>query len=146
MSGRVFSPEDQAKLRQNPNVLKVSETVITYSPDFKVRAVRANAEGKPAFLIFLEARFDRDLIGIRTPERCLDRWRKVFAERGEQGLRDDRRGKGAKGRPPEKDLMVEDKLRRAEARIRYLEKENEFLKKLDAIERAWLASHPKSTR
>lgn len=146
MVGRVFSPEDQAKLRQNPNVQRVSETVITYSPDFKVRAVHANAKGKPPFQIFLEAGFDRDTIGLRTPERCLDRWRKVFAERGEQGLRDDRRGKGAKGWPPKRELTVEDKLRRAEARISYLEKENEFLKKLDAIERAWLASHPKSTR
>jgi len=147
MAGRLFSPEDRGKLLQNKSVLKASETTVTYSPDFKVRAVRVNiVEGKPPYLIFLEAGFDLDLIGPDTPSRCLRRWRKVFKQRGEQGLRDDQRGKGATGRPLQRELTVEDKLRRAEARIKYLEKENEFLKKLDAIERAWLASHPKSTR
>lgn len=147
MAGRLFGPEDRSRLLQNKNVLKVSEATITYSPDFKVRAVRANiTEGTPPYLIFLEAGFDLDLIGPNTPSRCVRRWRKVFKQRGEQGLRDDQRGKGSKGRPLERELTVEEKLRRAEAKIRYLELENDFLKKLDALERAWLASHPKSTR
>lgn len=146
MVGRLFSPEDRKKLMQNKNVLKVSETKITYSLDFKVQAVRAYGEGKSPYLIFIDAGFDPDLIGHDNPQRCLRRWRRIFKQRGEQGLRDDRRGKGSTGRPLQRELMVEDKLRRAEARIKYLEKENEFLKKLDAIERAWLADHPKSTR
>lgn len=147
VAGRLFSPEERDKLLQNGNVLKVGKTKITYCPDFKVRAVRAYVvEGRPPFLIFLDEGFDLDLIGHDTPQRCLRRWREVFAQRGEQGLRDDRRGKGSAGRPLQRELTVEEKLLRAEARIKYLEKENEFLKKLDAIERAWLEKHPKSTR
>jgi transposase-like protein len=145
MAGRLFSPEAQAKILQNRNVLKVSETSITYSPDFKVEAVRANiSEGKTPHQIFLDAGFDLDLVGHETPKRCLRRWRVVFSQRGEQGLANDLRGRNGIG-PAEGELTVEEKLRRAEARVRYLEKENEFLKKLDAVEREWSKNHRKST-
>ncbi|MHB0885730.1 MAG: HTH domain-containing protein [Bacillota bacterium] len=146
MVGRLFSPEDRARLLRNPNVLRASEKAITYSPDFKVEALRQNTvEGKPPVEIFLDAGFDLDLVGHETPRRCLKRWRKILTQHGQQWLGSDQRGKHSTGRPLKRELTVEDKLRRAEARIRYLEKENEFLKKLDAIERAWLADHPKST-
>jgi transposase-like protein len=146
MPGTLFSPEDRAKIMQNKNVLRVGDAFITYSPAFKVEAVRANlVKGKPPHLIFVDAGFDLDLIGHRTPEYCLKRWRKVFGQRGEQGLRDDQRGKNGTGRPLERELTVEEKLRRAEARVKYLEKENELLKKFDAIEREWLADHRIST-
>jgi putative transposase len=134
---RSFSPEDRARILQNKNVLRVGETEITYSPAFKAEAVRANVVGnKPPHLIFLDSGFDLDLIGRETPKSCLKRWRAVFRQRGEAGLMSDQRGQASTGRPAERQLTVEDKLRRAEARIRYLEKENELLKKLDAIERS----------
>ncbi|MDF2629180.1 MAG: hypothetical protein K0R39_3011 [Symbiobacteriaceae bacterium] len=136
MAARVFDPETRTKILQNRNVLKVGETKITYCPDFKVRAVRAYlVEGKTPVAIFLEAGFDLDLIGHETPRYCLKDWRATYQQRGEDGLRQDQRGRQAKGRPAEQELTAEAKLRRAEARIRYLEKENELLKKLDAIER-----------
>lgn len=139
MPEKLFDAEARARILKNSNVLRVSETRITYSPDFKVRAVRASLEqDKLPQLIFLEAGFDVDLIGHKTPSRCLRKWRAVFAERGEEGLRIDQRGRQAAGRPDQRELTVEDQLRRAAARIRYLEKENELLKKLDAIERGVL--------
>lgn len=141
-----FSPEDRAGIMQNKNVLRVSETTITYNPAFKVEAVRASLnERKPPQAIFTEAGFDLSLIGLETPKWCLKRWRKAFKQHGEERLRNDRRGRGSTGRPTEKDLTVEEKLRRAEARIGYLEKENEFLKKLEALERGWSTEHRKST-
>lgn len=147
MVRRLFSPENLAKLLQNRNVLRASDKKITYSPDFKARAVHANmVEAIPPYRIFLDAGFDLDLIGHETPKHCLKLWRRVFAKRGEQGLRDDLRGKNSIGPRDARKLTVEEKLRRSEARVRYLEKEIEFLKKLDALERAWLANHPKSTR
>lgn len=136
MAERFWGPEARAKIVQNKNVLRVSETTITYCPAFKVEAVRANVmEGKAPQLIFLAAGFDLDLIGHETPKYCLKRWRAVFKQRGEQGLSDDQRGRNATGRPSERDLTVEEKLRRAEAQVRYLKQENELLKKFDRIER-----------
>jgi transposase InsO family protein len=137
MAERVFDPETRSKILQNKNVLRVGETQITYSPYFKVAAVRANlVEGKSPHLIFLDAGFDLDLIGRETPKRCLRKWRAVHKQRGEEGLRDDQRGRHSAGRPAEREQTVEEELRRAQARIRYLEKENELLKKLDALERS----------
>jgi hypothetical protein len=130
LAERVFDLETRAKILRNGNVLRVGETQITYSPEFKVKAVRANlVEGKPPLSIFLEAGFDLDLIGRETPKRCLKKWRVIYKQCGEEGLRQGQRGKGAKGRPVEHELTVEEKLRRAEVRITYLEKENELLKK-----------------
>jgi len=146
MAKKRFGPEARARIMQNKNVLRVTDTVITYNPDFKVEAVRANLdERKLPHIIFIEAGFDLSLIGRKTPKHCLERWRAVFEQHGEHGLLNDRRGKFATGRPSEKVLTLEEKLRRAEARVRYLEKENEFLKKLDEIERSWSANHQKGT-
>jgi transposase len=59
----------------------------------------------------------------------------LYEGRGKQkGLLEDQRGKWSSGRPVV-DLTVEKKLERAEARIKLLEAENDFLKKLEAIER-----------
>lgn len=128
MADRSFGPEERARVLQNRNVLKVSDTTITYCSDFKVRAVRENlVESKTPQDIFLTAGFDLDLIGRETPKRCLNRWRAICAQRGEEGLRDDHRGKAKP--PAERELTAEEKLRRLEARVRYLEKENELLKK-----------------
>ncbi|MGG4442825.1 IS3 family transposase, partial [Brevibacillus fortis] len=72
------------------------------------------------------------------------RWRKAYATLGEVGLMEERRGKGSTGRKSEKELSAEDKLRRAEARIRLLEAENELLKKLEALERQTSKTLPSS--
>lgn len=65
----------------------------------------------------------------------MKRWRETYEKYGELGLEGERRGKGSTGRPSSKDLSTEEKLKKAEARIKYLEAENEFLKKLDELER-----------
>lgn len=103
MAERLFHPDTRAIILRNKNVLKVNETTITYRPDFKVRAVRANLEeGKPPQLIFLDAGFDLDLVGRETPKRCLKRWRAIFQQHGEEGLRNDQRGRAATGRHVER--------------------------------------------
>ena len=85
--------------------------------------------------IFIEHGFDLDIIGSDKPQQCLKRWRKTYEMHGEEGLRNERRGKGSTGRPSSKDLTLEEKLKKAEARIAFLEMENAFLKKLEELER-----------
>ena len=137
MAEKRFTSKEQTQLAMNENVLKVSENSITYKGEFKVHAVQQNLrEGKSPSTIFVEAGFDLETIGRSNPRRCLNRWRTVFNEQGINGLMCDRRGLSATGRPLERELTVEEKLQRAEARIKYLEGENELLKKLDAIERS----------
>lgn len=132
---RVFTEYERKILGSNPNVLQVSEKGITYRPEFKLHAVSSQAKGRTPTQIFLDAGFDIDLIGKEKPKDCLRRWRQVYASLGEQGLLQERRGSKSAGRQPKKELTLEDKLRRAEAKVKLLEAENDFLKKLEVLER-----------
>lgn len=71
----------------------------------------------------------------QKPRESLKRGRAIYAAHGESGILEERRGKSSSGRPSSKELSVEDQLKRAEAKIKLLEVENEFLKKLRALER-----------
>ncbi|CAH0146183.1 hypothetical protein SRABI96_00592 [Peribacillus sp. Bi96] len=74
-------------------------------------------------------------MGKEQPKRCLQRWRDPFERFGVDGVLTERRGKGSTGRPSSKPQSVEDQLRKAESRIKFLEAENDFLKKLEELER-----------
>lgn len=135
MSKNIYNEFQIKELEKNPNVLSVSERSISYSPEFKVKAVTDYKSGKTPSQIFIEQGFDLDMIGKDQPKRCLKRWRDSYKRFGEDGFLTERRGKGSTGRPSSKHLSVEEKLRKAEARIKFLEAENDFLKKLEELER-----------
>jgi transposase len=135
VSKTIFNEIQMKLLEQNPNVQHVSDRSISYKPEFKVEAIKENSNGKGPAQIFIEHGFDLEVIGIDKPGQCLKRWRKTYEQFGEDGFFTERRGKGATGRPSSKPLSVEDNLKKAEARIKYLEAELEFLKKLDELER-----------
>lgn len=130
-----FTAHEVRLLEANPNVLNVTENTITYAPEFKLAAVNANREGKSPQQIFTEAGFQLSIIGRDKPKECLKRWRVAYSEYGEEGLLNERRGKIKTRRNSSQNLSVEEQLKRAEARIKLLEIENDFLKKLEALER-----------
>lgn len=135
-----FTPEEQAELLKNKNVIKVSSKTITYDPNFKLQAVKDNLEKhiSPSN-IFRLAGFDLAIVGPTLPKERLKRWRKIYLERGAEALLNENRGKNSKGRPrleKRESYSLEDELRIAQERIHYLEQENEFLKKLEEIERS----------
>lgn len=131
---RRFTALEIRQLEANPNVLHISEKAITYSPEFKVKALKAYQQGETPQQIFIEAGFQLSIIGNRKPNECLKRWRAAYSVCGESRLLEERRGKGATGRKPAEDLSMEEQLKRAEARIKLLETENDFLKKLEVLE------------
>ncbi|OCA87884.1 transposase [Bacillus sp. FJAT-27225] len=135
MSKIIFNEIQMKQLEANPNVEHVSERSIAYTSDFKVKSVKEYLTGKSPSQIFIEHGFDLQVIGSQKPKQCLRRWRNTFNEFGEDGLLTERRGKGSSGRPSSKELTVEESLKKAEARIKYLEAELEFLKKLEELER-----------
>ncbi len=127
MAKRIFTEPEMKQLEKNPNVLRVSERTITYHPSFKRIAIKEYQIGKFPSQIFEENGFDLNVIGRKQPKRALQRWRETYEKHGESGLEGERRGIGNR-RTSTKDLSPEDKLKKAEARIKYLEAENEFLK------------------
>ncbi len=132
MSKRILSKEQVETLLQNPNVERCSERTISYHKDFKILAIRKYLEGLPPSEIFRQAQFDIDMIRRNAPNEYLSRWRKIFKEKGELGLKTDGRGK-SKGVGRSKkfaNLTNEEKLKRLETEVAYLKEENRFLAKL----------------
>lgn len=132
MSKRRFTAEQIANLLKTGNVVRCSDKAITYSKDFKVRAVREyRDEGLSAKQIFKEAGFDLDVIGKNKPKECLKQWCRVFKIKGTSGLITETRGRGG-GRPRTKGLTDAKKIEYLEAKVAYLKAENDFLAKLRA--------------
>jgi transposase-like protein len=135
MSKIIFNEFQRKQLESNPNIEHVSDRSISYKAEFKIKAVKENLKGKGPLDIFIDHGFDVNIIGSEKPGQCLKRWRKSYQEFGEEGFFMERRGKGSTGRPSSKEMTVEEKLKKAEARIAFLEMENDLLKKLEQLER-----------
>jgi transposase len=83
----MYTKEQLEALKANNNVSKCSNKSITYSKQFKIRAVKAYyREGQSPNAIFLEAGFDLNAIGRDKPKDCLKEWRKIYKSMGEAGL------------------------------------------------------------
>ncbi|AIY72862.1 hypothetical protein NT98_5802 (plasmid) [Bacillus cereus] len=109
MSKIIFNEIQMKQLEKNKNVLKAWERSVSYYPDFKIRAVKENQQGKAPSQIFLENGFDLAVIGEKKPKHCLKRWRRTFEQFGEEGFYTERRGKGSTRRTSEKTLSSDEK-------------------------------------
>jgi hypothetical protein len=134
MTGIRFSKEEQVLLLRNKNVTNVTDKSITFSDEFKVNSIQSYAKGKFPAEIFRDAGFNLNIIGNKNPRKCINRWKRIYLTIGEDGLMGEKRGRGG-SRPITLEMSLEERLTAAEAKVSYLEMENEFLKKLDELER-----------
>lgn len=127
----IFSSEQITQLRKNPCVWNVSERSISYTYEFKKRALDLYSQGIKSDEIWKQAGFD---IGIWKKHYCrytLKDWKRMARRGGLEsltrlsGVQIDRGYRRAKS--PEAD-----RVRRLELQVQYLEKENDFLAKLRA--------------
>ncbi|WP_425547709.1 IS3 family transposase [Asaccharospora irregularis] len=132
MSKVLFTEQQIHKLSKNKNVLRVSSKSITYSGEFKKLFISEILKGKLPRIIFEENGFDVEVMGMSRIEQAADRWKKSYKNNGISGLKDARKQNSAL--PSKRKLSDQDKLSKLEARIKFLEAENEFLKKLDMME------------
>ena len=136
MNYNKYTDQEREILLKNPNILKVGDRNITYNNEFKLKAIKKNEEGVSPIQIFKEAGINVSILGVANPKSCIKKWKKIYKKYGEQGLIKEKRGHGkGEGRPQYKKLTLEDKLKQAKTRIAYLEAENEYLKKLEELER-----------
>jgi len=99
-----FSPHQRSKLLANRNVKRVNEKTISFTPDFKIKAVHQFLAGTKADEIFKEAGIPLEYFKEDYPRECIKKWVKKFKNEGEDSLRVDDRGKGSQGRPKEERL------------------------------------------
>jgi len=130
MSKRIFTKEQVKLLSENTHIASCSERYIEYRKEFKISAIKQYYEHNltPGD-IFRLAGFDIKLIGKDVPQKCLERWRRIFKSKGKNGLSINT--KGRKKKIP-KDITDKDKIERLEAEIAYLKAENDFLVELRA--------------
>ena len=114
---------------------KEKQNSANYSPEFKISVIidmRENGLG------YREAMRKYGITGHHTVQN----WERIYLTEGEVGLMAERRGKSSKGSPRKKPIPMEveqdllDEVQRLRERNEYLEMENEYLKKLDALVRA----------
>ena len=134
MSKKLFTEEEVEILSKNKYVKKVSAKGITYSDEFKIIFIEENQKGKFPRQIFEECGFNIDILGMKRIESSGKRWRSAFRRNGVSQLQDTR--KYNSGRHTEKNLSIEEKYKKLQAKIKLLEAENELLKKLKMLERS----------
>lgn len=133
MSNKIFTDLEIKTLSKNKYVKNVSLKSITYTDEFKRHFIVENNAGKFPREIFEECGFDIKILGMKRIESSGKRWREIYRNGGANRLQDTR--KFNNGRPSEKDLSLEQKYEKLEAKIKLLKAENELLKKLEMIER-----------
>lgn len=134
MSKIRFSNYEIDKLSKNKYVLKVSDKAITYTNEFKIHFIAEYSKGKTSRVIFEEAGFDVDVIGIRRIDYAGARWRKAYKENGVLGLNDTRRNNS--GRPRQRKITKDEIITKQNAEIEYLKAEVELQKKIRATRKA----------
>ena len=136
-----FSDQDRTLLLLSPFVKSVSASQVQFTPEFKLKALKLHDEGMRPAEIFFKLGIEPGLFLLDYPKKCLQRWKKIFEEEGLTGLKGEKRGKKATGRPKKEVLKDESDFRE---RIAYLEAEVDFLKKLRALEEK--SANKKSSR
>lgn len=133
-----FTKDEQRQLIQHPYVIRCSDRSITYSPEFKQRALHAYfREGKDARTIFTEAHFPPTIVASELPRWLLKDWRKVAGSLEEKYDFKDRRGKaGGRGVPLDVSKMTpQERIEYLEAKVAYVNAENDFLAQARGIKR-----------
>lgn len=131
MSKIKFTDTQVKKLRKNKWIKNITKRGITYTDEFKIKVVKeCENYNKFAREVFEECGIDSDIVGMQRIYSSIKRWRIQYKNTGE--LKDTRQGNS--GRNLERELSESERLKRAEARIKLLEAENELLKKNEMIE------------
>ena len=126
-----LSESDKKSLLTSKFVAKITGSQVAFTSTFKIKAVEMNLEGKSPSAIFVALGIDVSLFLPGYPKKCITRWKKIFLKEGKEGLKEEKRGKNAKGRPKKK--FEPNDMNSVMARLAYLEAENDFLKKLHAL-------------
>ena len=112
-----------------------------YSPEFKLSVILDMRENGLNYHEVVR-KYNLGDVRIGGPRNNVKRWERIYLEEGAEGFMVERRGRGSKGRPRKKTLPTEvendliSENQRLKERLEYLEMENEYLKKLDALIRA----------
>lgn len=116
---------------KNPYVKSASSKAVTYTEEFRAYFVAEYEAGKTPSEILRNSGFDVNALGQKRIDNISLRFRKM--SRREEGFSDTR--KGTSGRPSSKELTTDEQIARLQHQVKYLKQENEFLKKINFLDR-----------
>ena len=135
MSRKLFTPEQQQLLRQNPYVYSVTDTRLTLTKEFKELFMVAYKQGESPRKILEDHRFDISVIGERRIWGISQHIRSEFQKYGEFHEGYVRRDTSDSAHTSSADTPLSDaeEIRKLRHEIDYLKQEMEFLKKISSI-------------
>ena len=126
MSKKIFNEQEILELSKNKYVKNVTSKGVTYTNEFKLQFIAEYETGKTSRMIFKDAGFDVDVIGVKRIDSASRRWRMAYKDKGVLGLEDTRTLNS--GRTLNRELTIEDIIAKKDAEIEYLKAELELIK------------------
>ena len=83
---QTYSPYQQKILSENPNVLRVANHMVYYTPQFKIRAVKSRMKGMSSTEIFIKAGFDPSFFKFEYFKNTIKKWAKKYRADGEESF------------------------------------------------------------
>ena len=129
-----FPKEYVEELNKHPCVEKATEWTISFTPEFKQRAYDEYYRGKSMREIFTEEGFNVEQLGVKRLENFRNKL--IRKAETESNFSDKRKNKDLQS-PPSTESQTMKRIRELEHRNAYLEQENEFLKKIQELEKEY---------
>lgn len=132
MSTKNFTPEEVALLKENPNIVNVTPSTLSYSLSFKQKAIYAVERGMTSVQFFTSEGLDPAVLGKTRIYAAMKKFKKEVAS--PEGLKESR-GKASKARMEafaKEDLakkQTKTAIKELQDKIVHLEQQIEFLKK-----------------
>lgn len=126
MKEHEFTPQQREYFGSHPAIASVGRYRLTYASSFKKQALELYAQGISPAQIFKDAGLDVSMFPHKYVRNCLKRWRDGARKQATSTI------VRRRGRPPKSSSTKT--IEAMQARIVYLEAENDFLKKLRALE------------
>lgn len=111
-----------------------------YSAEFKIGVIMNMREHHLGYRETAR-KYELTITSEASAANMIQRWERIYLEEGAEGLMEERRGRGSKGRPPKLDKKTEEDLIAENQRLRM---EIEYLKKLDALVQKRLQNEKKN--
>ena len=127
-----MSKEYVNKLKEHPYVAKATEWTVSFTPYFKKMAYNEYYNGKSMRQIFIDVGFDVEILG----DKRLQNFRNKLLQKIEKDVDfEDHRINNYRKEAQSTEAQMAKRIRELEHRNAYLEQENEFLKKIQSVEK-----------
>lgn len=122
------------ELKEHPYVVKATKWTVSFTPEFKRMAYKEYMNGKSIREIFKDAGLDAEKLGSKR----LENFRNSIVQKAEsENGFEDRRKNNCRKEAQSTEAKMAKRIQELEHRNAYLEQENEFLKKIQSVEKAY---------